>query len=145
LRNAGASASGRSPDADLLDSGVLIAAYNARPELKAPALAILKDPDRIFLSSPFVRHEVCPKSLFNKRHLEYRFYREYFQRAVMFNDVRLILERAGRESAKTGVSAMDSLHLAAAYLLKADEFITTETPQKSIYRTSLVNVRYLFG
>jgi hypothetical protein len=97
------------------------------------------------LSSPFVRHEVCPKSLFNKRHLEYRFYREYFQRAVMFNDVRLILERAGRESAKTGVSAMDSLHLAAAYLLRADEFITTETPQKSIYRTSLVNVTYLFA
>jgi len=128
-----------------LGSGVLIAAYNARPELKAPALAVLKDPSRIFLSSPFVRHEVCPKSLFNKRHLEYRFYREYFQRAVMFNDVRLILERAGRESARTGVSAMDSLHLAAAYLLKADEFITTETPQKSIYRTSLVNVRYLFG
>jgi len=92
-----------------LDSGVLIAAYNARPELKAPALAILKDPNRIFLSSPFVRHEVCPKSLYNKRHLEYRFYREYFQRAVMFNDVRLILERASRESAKSGVSAMDSL------------------------------------
>jgi hypothetical protein len=57
-----------------LDSGVLIAAYNARPELKAPALAILKDPNRIFLSSPFARHEVYPKSLFNKRHLECRFY-----------------------------------------------------------------------
>jgi hypothetical protein len=55
------------------------------------------------------------------------------------------LERDGRELAKTGVSAMDSLHLAAAYLLRADEFITTETPQKSIYRTSLVNVTYLFA
>ena len=128
-----------------LDSGVLIAAYNARPELKAPALALLKNPERIFLSSPFVRHEVCPKALFNRRPLEYRFYREYFKRAVMFNDVRLILERASRESAKSGVSAMDSLHLAAAYLLKADEFITTERPQRSIYRTSLVKVSYLFG
>jgi hypothetical protein len=68
-----------------LDSGVLITAYNARPELKAPALAVLKDPGRIFLSSPFVRHEVCPKALFNKRREEYRFYREYFQRAVMFS------------------------------------------------------------
>jgi hypothetical protein len=90
-----------------LDSGVLIAAYNARPELKVPALAVLKDPNRVFLSSPFVRHEVCPKALFNKRHQEYRFYREYFQRAVMFNDVRLVLERASRESARSGVSAMD--------------------------------------
>jgi len=128
-----------------LDSGVLITAYNARSELKAPALAILKDPNRIFLSSPFVRHEVCPKSIFNKRHLEYRFYREYFQRAVMFNDLRLILERASRESARSGISAMDSLHVTAAYLLNADEFITTEGTQKSIYRTSLVKVTWLFG
>ncbi len=60
-----------------LDSGVLIAVYNARPELKVPALAVLKDPKRVFLSSPFVRHEVCPKALFNKRHQEYGFYREY--------------------------------------------------------------------
>ena len=128
-----------------LDSGVLIAAYNARPELKAPALAVLKDPNRVFLSSPFVRHEVCPKALFNKRHQEYRFYREYFQRAVMFNDVRLVLERASRESARSGVNAMDSIHLAAAHLLRADEFITTETPRKSIYRTSLVKVVCLFS
>jgi predicted nucleic acid-binding protein len=128
-----------------LDSGVLIAAYGARPELKTPALAVLKDPDRIFLTSPFVRHEVCPKALFNKRRLEYRFYREYFRHAVMFNDVRLILERASRESAKSGVSAMDSLHLAAAHLFRADEFITTENPQKSIYRTTLVKVKYLFA
>ncbi|MBI1788223.1 MAG: type II toxin-antitoxin system VapC family toxin [Acidobacteria bacterium] len=128
-----------------LDSGVLIAAYNARRELKAPALAVLKDPDRVFLSSPFVRHEVCPKALFNKRHQEYRFYREYFRRAVMFNDVRLVLERASRESAKSGVNAMDSIHLAAAHLLRSDEFITTETPRKSIYRSSLVKIVYLFG
>ena len=128
-----------------LDSGVLIAAYNARPELKAPALAVLKDPNRVFLSSPFVRHEVCPKALFNKRHQEYRFYREYFQRALMFNDVRLVLERASRESARSGVNAMDSIHLAAAHLLRADEFITTETPRKSIYRTSLVKVVCLFS
>lgn len=91
-----------------LDSGVLIAAYNARPELKAPALAVLKDPGRVFLSSPFVRREVCPKALFNKRHDEYRFYREYFHRAVTLNDVRLVLERASRESARSGVNAMDS-------------------------------------
>jgi hypothetical protein len=52
--------------------------------LQERALAILEDPNRIFLSSPFVRQECCPKALFNKRLLEYRFHREYFQRAVMF-------------------------------------------------------------
>lgn len=63
----------------------------------------------------------------------------------MFNDVRLIRERASRESARSGINAMDSLHLAAAYLLRADEFITTENPRKSIYRTTLVKVVYLFA
>ena len=128
-----------------LDTGVLITGYNGQPGLQERALAILEDPNRIFLSSPFVRHECCPKALFNKRHLEYRFYREYFQRAAMFNDVRLILERASREAARSGASAMDSFHLAAAHLLSADEFLTIENPRKSIYRSKLVKVVYLYG
>jgi hypothetical protein len=40
---------------------------------------------------------------------------------------------------------MDSLHVAAAHLLRAHEFITTERPDKSIHRSSLVNVVYLFS
>lgn len=127
-----------------VDAGVLITAFNGQPDLKEGAMAVLEDPKRIFLSSPFVSHELCPKALFNKRHLEYRFYREYFKRATMFNDVRLILERAGREAARSGINAMDSLHVAAGYLMGADEFVTTEKPGKSIYRTSLVKVVYLF-
>src|SRR5712692_1761397 len=79
-----------------LDTGVLITAYNGQPDPQAFALNVLKDPHRIFLSSPYIRHEVCPKALFNKRRLEYRFYWEYFRRAVMFNDVSLILDRASR-------------------------------------------------
>ena len=40
---------------------------------------------------------------------------------------------------------MDSPHVAAAHLLKAHEFITTERPTKSIHRSSLVKVVYLFN
>jgi hypothetical protein len=40
---------------------------------------------------------------------------------------------------------MDSLHLAAAHLLRADEFIPIEHPRKSIYRSSLVKSVYLLG
>ncbi len=39
---------------------------------------------------------------------------------------------------------MDSLHIAAAHLLNADEFVKTEKPGRSIYRTKLVRVVYLF-
>lgn len=128
-----------------LDSGVLIVAHKGDPDTRERALALLEDRTRVFLTSPFVWHEICPKAQFNKRAEEYRFYREYFQHAAMFNDVRLILDRASRESARSGVGAMDSLHVAAAYLLGADEFITAEKPGKSIYRTSLVKVRYVLS
>ena len=40
---------------------------------------------------------------------------------------------------------MDSLHFANAHLLKADEFITTEKPNKSIHRSSHVTVVCLFN
>ena len=73
-----------------------------------------------------------------------RFYQSYFRRAISFDDLKSILSQAGKESAKSGVGAMDSLHIAAAYLLDADEFVTSEKPGKSIHRTSLVKVIYLF-
>jgi hypothetical protein len=48
-----------------LDSGVLIAAYKGSPSIEELVGLILDDPGRVFLSSPFVRHEVSPKALFN--------------------------------------------------------------------------------
>ena len=128
-----------------LDSGVLIAAYRGSPSIEAPAIRILDDPNRVFLSSPFLRHEISPKALYNRQQDEYRFYQNYFRRAVFCDDLKSILSHAGKESAKSGVSAMDSLHIAAAYLLDADEFVTSEKPGRSIYRTSLVKIVYLFG
>lgn len=128
-----------------LDSGVLITAYNGIPELKEQALRINEDPDRVFLCSPFVRLETTPNALFNKRGEEHRFHRMYFRRTVMTNDLKLILGHGFMEAASSGVGPMDALHLAAAHLLKANEFITTEKPGKSIHRSSLVKVVYLFS
>lgn len=128
-----------------LDSGVLITAYNGAPGLREPALRVLGDPDRIFLSSPFVRLETTPKALFNKRSGEHQFYQTYFRRAVTTHDLKLILGHGLREATKSGAGPMDALHLAAAHLLKADEFITTEKPGRSIHRSSLVKVVYLFS
>jgi hypothetical protein len=132
------------PIRTFLDSGVLIAAYKGSASIEAPANNILDDPNRVFLSSPFVRHEVSPKALYNRQLDEYRFYQKYFRRAAFCDNLKSILSYAGKESAKSGVGAMDSLHIAAAYLLDADEFITSEKPGRSIYRTSLVKVIYLF-
>jgi hypothetical protein len=42
-------------------------------------------------------------------------------------------------------AAMDALHVAAAFLLRADELITTEKPGKPMYRTTLVKVCWLYS
>src|ERR1035437_434454 len=132
------------PIRTFLDSGGVIASSKGSPSIEAPANNILEHPHRVFLSSPFVRHEVSPKAPYNRQLDEYRFYQKYFRRAAFCDDLKSILSYAGKESANSGVGAMDSLHIAAAYLLDTDEFITSESPGKSIYRTSLVKVIYLF-
>jgi hypothetical protein len=57
--------------------------------------------------------------------------------------MRAIFRVAFREASSSAVSGMDALHVAAAYLLKADEFITTEKPGRAIYRNGLVRVLHL--
>jgi hypothetical protein len=63
----------------------------------------------------------------------------------MARSLKALLTLAVDEAARAGVGPMDALHLAAAHLLRADEFITTERPGKSIYRSALVKIVYLFG
>jgi hypothetical protein len=60
----------------------------------------------------------------------------------MTHDLPAILTIGETEAARSGIGPMDSLHIAAAHLLRAGEFITTEKPKKSIHRSSLV---YLFS
>ncbi len=128
-----------------LDSGVLIAAFKGAPQLRELALQILEDPDRVFVTSPFVRLEVLPKAIFNKQVNERRFYEQFFARAVCVSDLNAVFDLGEKEAAKSGVGSMDSLHLAAAHLLSVDEFLTTEGLRKSIHRSSLVKVVCLFG
>jgi hypothetical protein len=54
------------PIRTFVDSGVLIAAYKGSPSVVALAIDIRDDPNRVFLSSPFLRHEVSPKARVSK-------------------------------------------------------------------------------
>lgn len=127
-----------------LDSGVLLAAVRSIEKDQERALQLLEDPDRQFLTSAFVRLELVPKASFHKRRLEKSFYEEYFRAAEWCLDVNRILSLAQMEAARSGLSAMDALHLSAAHILEADEFVTTERPGKPLYRSTLVKVLYLF-
>ena len=127
------------------DSGVLIAAIRSVGPDRERALQVLEEPNRVFLTSPFVHLEVVPKSIFYKKRLERSFYDRYFANAEWYREVGKIEAAAHTEAAKAGLGAMDALHLAAAHLSRADEFITTEKPNKAIHRSSLVKVVYLFS
>jgi predicted nucleic acid-binding protein len=128
-----------------LDAGVLIAAARSRVPDSQRAMDVLEDTDRVFLTSPFVHLEVVPKAVFYKKRLEKAFYDRYFGAADWFRDLDKIEAFAQTEAARSGLAAMDALHVAAAHLLKADEFVTTERPGSPIYRNSLVKIVYLFG
>lgn len=127
-----------------LDSGVLLAAARLANPGGERAIEVLQDRNRNFLTSPFVALELMPKATFHKRHLEAAFYQEYFSLAEWTRDLHKIEAEARIEAARSGLSALDALHLAAAHLARADEFLTAERPGKPMYRSTLVKVVYLF-
>ena len=124
-----------------LDTGILIAAYRGVPHLREAALSILNDKRRAFIGSPFLELEVMPKALYHRNTSEIEFYRTFFAGIqISITDVARIVEIATEESERSGLAAMDALHIAAAYLGEAEVLLTTESPLKSIHRTSLVRV-----
>ena len=127
-----------------LDSGVLLTGARSVGRDRERALRVLEDPGCTFLTSPFIYLELVPKAVFHKKRLEKAFYDEYFNAANWFREIDKIEAAAQIEAAESGLAAMDALHLAAAYLSGADEFVTTERPGKPMYRTSLVKIVYLF-
>lgn len=124
-----------------IDSGVLIAAARGEGTVAQRASTILADGEREFASSIFLKLEVLPKAIYNSRSSEVRFYEEYFD-AVSYwaEDINQIVQNAYQEVSESGLGAMDALHIAAAVLVGAAEFITNEKTEKSIYRTKSIQV-----
>jgi len=104
-------------------------------------MEILDDPEREFAASIFLRLEVLPQAVFNKRVAESAFYDAFFSTvthwATNLDDVTSI---AMREASINGVEALDALHVAAAASVGASELITTEKPSRSIHRARAVKV-----
>jgi hypothetical protein len=125
------------------DSGVLIAAATTRDWLLQPAaIAVLDDPDREFVSSIFVELEVVPKARYFGRADELGFYDAFFARVVAWAEpLDTLVQRAEREAIAAGLALPDALHVAAAMLLEADEFVTTERPGSAIFRVTSLPVR----
>jgi predicted nucleic acid-binding protein len=120
-----------------VDAGVLIAAARGRTGVSAPAMAILDDPDRTFASSEFIRLEVLPKALFNRKSKEAEFYSSFFQAVTHWPDSTDAVVRHPYDMAvRFGLAALDALHVAAALSVGAEELITTEKRSKPLHRTT---------
>ena len=127
-----------------LDSGVLFTAIRSTDPDKERALCVIASSERLLITSPFIHLEIMPKAQYHGNSMEKNFYDAYFRGAEWYEDVDQMLSVVRREAAKCGLSALDALHVAAAFLAGADELITTGKPTKPMFRTKLVNVTYLF-
>jgi hypothetical protein len=123
-----------------LDRGVLIEAAAGRGLTAEVAQKHLSDPDRTFLSCPYLDLELLPQVILNHRPRQKEFLEAYLAATERIEDMDAIFQVAFRESSRSPVSGMDSLHIAAAHLLEADEFITTEKTSKPLYKNRLVPV-----
>lgn len=120
-----------------VDSGVLIAAFKGAGRLGEAALSILEDANRDFISSDFVRLEVLPKPICYGRQDEFDFYETFFASVRrMIHSSRKLVQEAQAEAEFVGLSAVDALHVAAAKRGRCDELVTTERPEKPLFRVS---------
>jgi predicted nucleic acid-binding protein len=127
-----------------LDSGVLIAAARATGVQGTRALALFNDPDRVFVSSEFVRMEVFPKAIYFKRQAEVGFYEDFFASVAQIVALSAsLMQLAYTEACQSGLSGLDALHIAAAKFSGSEEFITTERPTKPIFRVTGIIIKTL--
>jgi predicted nucleic acid-binding protein len=124
-----------------VDAGVLIAAATGRDPLLQRAAITLLGQQRRFLSSAFVRLEVMPKAVYQRRAKEIEFYEEFFADVTAWaGPIDQLVADAQAEAERSGLSALDVLHVVAAVSLGADELITTERLGTPIHRVTHVKV-----
>ena len=126
-----------------LDSGVLIAAFRSRNTVSTPALTLLDDPERVFVTTDYVRLEVLPKLLYFRRETEAEFYAAFFAAAELVEVSQALVSAAFEEARQAGLAAMDALHVAAAKRASVDEFITVECPTRPVFRVAGLTMRTL--
>ncbi len=117
-----------------VDANALIVAYRGNQPAAQVALALLGDPARHFVASPYLRLEILRKPLFYRREDEIAFMERYFATvSVWVPTSDQLVEQALRLAAHWDLGAMDALHAAAALQAGAEVFVTMERPTKPLF------------
>ncbi|KAB8317132.1 type II toxin-antitoxin system VapC family toxin [Tolypothrix campylonemoides VB511288] len=128
-----------------IDSGVLVTAARGVGEDSEKALEILADSSREFASSEFIKMEVIPKAIYNRKTAEAEFYELFFGAVTYWaNDIEKVIQDAYHIACQYGLAAMDALHVAAALSVGAEEFVTTEKKTKPMFRVSSIKIISIF-
>lgn len=128
-----------------IDSGVLICAAVGERTVAEAALPFLSDSNRAYIASDFVRLEVLPKPIFERRRDEAAFYEAFLSSvAYMVKSSTAVTDLAYSQASKYGLSAVDALHVACAIIGQADELITSEKTSKPIHRVTVIKVISIF-
>ena len=121
-----------------VDAGVLIRAARGVASLSEPAIEILCDPEREFVSSILVRLEVLPQATGPS---EVEFYETYFKRVAVWAPFDpYLLTTAVEEARSSGLPPLDAIHIVLAGATGCHEFVTTAKADASIYGTKRVAV-----
>lgn len=124
-----------------IDSGVLITAARGVAALSEPAIGILSDTSREFVSSDWVRLEVLPNALYFQRKTELSFYELFFGRVRIWAAFEPdLLQKAMEEATASGLSAADAIHVVLAATTGCEELVTTEKQTSAIHRTGRVRI-----
>lgn len=124
-----------------VDASILIAAARGQAPQAQKAMEILDDPAREFVSSDFVKLEVLPMPVYHGLVDEVAFYQAFFDSVAQWASVSDTLSAAALEEAcRTGMHALDALHVAAAVAANAAELVTAESPVKPMHRTKSLRV-----
>jgi predicted nucleic acid-binding protein len=127
-----------------LDTDVLLAAARATNEIHQKALAIIDDPQRVFVSGIASKLEVIPVPQFHRRADEVEFYETFYEACIeMVPVTNELCEAAFEEAKKCGMGGMDAVHVICASEARADELVTGEVSTKAIHRTRKVSVTSL--
>lgn len=127
-----------------LDSGVYITAWRTKDESNSKSRRLFEDPANILVASRFVVLETLAKASYHRRMEEVAFYEALFSLVERWvpNDAPL-LERAIEIGATYDITNLDAIHIAAAERAAVHEFVTTEKPDKPIFRAAMVGPRFL--
>lgn len=128
-----------------IDSGVLVTAARGVGEDSEKALEVLADSSREFASSEFIKMEVIPEAIYNRKTAEAEFYESFFSAVTYWdNHIEKVIQDAYHIACQYGLAAMDALHIAAALSIGAEEFVTTEKKTKPMFRVSSIKLISIF-